>query len=75
LRIRIPDPDPGFDDLKLNQIYSWKLNLYFLAIYLSLGLLEKPSALKREHPATQINADPCECGYGSKSKKMDHGVE
>jgi hypothetical protein len=24
------DPDPGFDDLKLKKIYSWKFNLYFL---------------------------------------------
>jgi hypothetical protein len=28
LRIRIPDP--GFDDLKLEKIYSWKFNFYFL---------------------------------------------
>jgi hypothetical protein len=27
-RIRIPDP--GFDDLKLEKIYSWKFNFYFL---------------------------------------------
>jgi hypothetical protein len=27
---RIRDPDPGFDDLKLRKIYSWKLNFYFL---------------------------------------------
>jgi hypothetical protein len=30
LRIRIPDLDPGFDDLKLKIIYSWKFNFYFL---------------------------------------------
>ncbi len=34
IRIRIqhfsPDPDPGFDDLKLKKIYSWKFNFYFL---------------------------------------------
>jgi hypothetical protein len=40
MRIRIPDP--GFDDLKLKKIYSWKFNFYFrdqkIAIYLSLGL-------------------------------------
>ena len=30
LQIRIPDPDPGFDDLKLKKIYSWKFNFYFL---------------------------------------------
>jgi hypothetical protein len=39
---RIPDLDPGFDDLKLKKIYSWKFNFYILdkkiAIYLSLGL-------------------------------------
>ncbi len=29
-RIRIPDPDPGFDDLKLKKIYSLKFNFYFL---------------------------------------------
>jgi hypothetical protein len=29
-QIRIPDPDPGFDDLKLKKIYSWKLNFYFI---------------------------------------------
>ncbi len=43
-----PDPvffliaDPGFDDLKLEKIYSWKFNFDFpdkkIAIYLSLGL-------------------------------------
>jgi hypothetical protein len=27
---RIPDPDPGFDDLKLEKIYSWKFNFYCL---------------------------------------------
>ncbi len=25
-----PDPDPGFDDLKLKKNNSWKFNLYFL---------------------------------------------
>ncbi len=25
-RILIPDPDPGFDDLKLKKIYSWKFS-------------------------------------------------
>jgi hypothetical protein len=25
----IADPDPGFDDLKLKNIYSWKFNFYF----------------------------------------------
>ncbi len=25
----IADPDPGFDDLKLEKIYSWKFNLDF----------------------------------------------
>jgi hypothetical protein len=29
LRIRIPDPDPGFDDIKLKKFYSWKINFYF----------------------------------------------
>jgi hypothetical protein len=28
MRIRIPDP--GFDDLKLKKIYSWKFKFYFL---------------------------------------------
>ena len=26
----IADPDPGFDDLKLKNIYSWKFYFYFL---------------------------------------------
>jgi hypothetical protein len=30
LRIQIPDPDPGFDDLKFKKIYSGKFNFYFL---------------------------------------------
>jgi hypothetical protein len=25
-----PDPDPGFDDLKLEKNYSWKFNFDFL---------------------------------------------
>ncbi len=29
-RFRIPDPDPGFDDLKLEKIYSWKFKFDFL---------------------------------------------
>jgi hypothetical protein len=29
LRIRIPDPDPGFGDLKLKKIYNKKFNFYF----------------------------------------------
>jgi hypothetical protein len=29
-QILIPNPDSGFDDLKLKKIYSWKFNLYFL---------------------------------------------
>ncbi len=64
----IADPDSGsgpgsgsrVDDLKLEKIYRWKFNFDFwskIAIYLSLGLhkklQEKPSALKREHPALQ----------------------
>jgi hypothetical protein len=63
LWIRIPDPDPGFDDLNLKKIYSWKFNFYFIikncnlptprAPYRTPKLQEKPSALKREHPAFQ----------------------
>ncbi len=63
----IADPDPvpnsGVNDQKLNNIYSCKFFLYIfwieIAIYLSKGLhkgrtkLQKPSALKREHPALQ----------------------
>jgi hypothetical protein len=30
LRIRIPDPDPWFDDLKLKKKYSWKFYFYLL---------------------------------------------
>ncbi len=29
-QIWIPNPDPGFDDLKLEKIDSWKFNFYFL---------------------------------------------
>ncbi len=29
-RIQTRDPDPGFDDLKLKKIYSWKFKCYFL---------------------------------------------
>jgi hypothetical protein len=63
LRIRIPDPDPGFNDLKLKKIYSWKFYIYFLdqklqftyplASIKDAKLQEKPSALKREHPVLQ----------------------
>jgi hypothetical protein len=63
--LRIPDPDPGFDELKLKKIYSWKFNFPFHDQKLqftypglhkgcsSLKLQEKPSDLKREHPAPQ----------------------
>ncbi len=27
----IADPDPGFDDLKLTKIYSWKFNFYLFS--------------------------------------------
>jgi hypothetical protein len=40
MRIRIPDPDPGFDDLKLKKIPAEKIINFFLSkttIYLSLG--------------------------------------
>jgi hypothetical protein len=58
LWIRIPDPDPGFDDLKFEKIYSWKFNFYFVIKNCNLliprpprtpKLQEKPSALTREH--------------------------
>jgi hypothetical protein len=64
LRIRIPDPDPGFDDLKWKKITAEK-NIYFFfgsktTIYLSQGLHKgRPSyrrsllTLKREYPALQ----------------------
>jgi hypothetical protein len=54
------DPDPGFDDLKLKKICSWKLISIFLIKNCNLliprppertpKLQEMPSALKREHP-------------------------
>ncbi len=60
MRIRIPDPNSGFDDLKLKKIYSWKFNFYFLDQNCHLliprpplrtpKLQKKPSTLKREHP-------------------------
>jgi hypothetical protein len=60
LRIRIPDPDPGFDDLKLKKFIAANLISIFLIKNGNLlipwppermpKLQEKPSALKREHP-------------------------
>jgi hypothetical protein len=58
LRIRIPDPDPGFDVLKLKiagniiSIFLIKnCNLLIPRPPLRMPKLqEKPSALKREHP-------------------------
>jgi hypothetical protein len=44
----IADPDPGFDDLKLKKIDSWKFNVYFLdqkiAIYLFLASIKDAQA-------------------------------
>jgi hypothetical protein len=61
LWIRIPDPDPGFDDLKLKKKFIAG-NLISIFLIKNCNLLiprpslrtpklqEKPSALKREHP-------------------------
>jgi hypothetical protein len=74
---RIPDPDPGFDDVKLKKIYSWKLIFIFFIKTCHLlsprpplktpKVQEKPSALKREHPALQNMKilDFCPPGSGS----------
>jgi hypothetical protein len=63
LRIRIQFQIKGFDDQKLRKIYNWKFKKNFLYKYCNLliprppqrtpKLQEKPSALKREHPALQ----------------------
>jgi hypothetical protein len=58
LRIRIPDPDPGFDDIQLKKIYSWKFNFYFLYQKLQftypkaskMDAQAAGEAFKREHP-------------------------
>jgi hypothetical protein len=60
LLIWIPDPDPGFDDLKLKKFIVGNLISIFLIKNCNLliprppqrtpKLQEKPSALKREHP-------------------------
>jgi hypothetical protein len=61
--MRIPDPDPGFDDLKLKKITAG--NLIFIFLIKNCNFLiprptkrtpkqqEKPSGLKREYPALQ----------------------
>jgi hypothetical protein len=59
LRIRISDPDPGFDDLKLKKFIAGNIISIFLIKNCNLlitrpplrtpKLQEKPSALKREH--------------------------
>jgi hypothetical protein len=62
LRIRIPDPDPGFDDLKLKKITAEKKLIFFgskTTIYLSLGLHKGCPSYRRslqpskKHPALQ----------------------
>ncbi len=62
IRIRIQFWTQGFDDQKLEKIYSWKKWIFFdknfnLVIprspYRTHKLQEKPSALKKEHPALQ----------------------
>jgi hypothetical protein len=58
LRIRFPDPDPGFDDLKLKKFTAGNFNFYFLdkkiAIYLSLGLHKgRPSYRRKLQPSKE----------------------
>jgi hypothetical protein len=49
-----PDPDPGFDDLKLNKIKLTKIFLSKIIIYLSLGLLRaRPSYRKGLQPSKE----------------------
>ncbi len=91
LRIKIQDPDTGFDDLKLEKNYritgeAWALKrehpvlktwkvLNFL--YLVIYSLPDPD------PATQINADPCGyesgsvsgSGHGSCSETLSHAQQ
>jgi hypothetical protein len=65
LRIRIPDPDPsffpiadpdpGFDDLKLKKIRSWKFNFYFLDQKL---LFTYPKASIKDAQATEEAFSP-----------------
>jgi hypothetical protein len=55
LRIRIPDPDPGFDDLKLKKITAEKKLIFFgskTTIYLSLSLHKgRPSYRRSLQPS------------------------
>jgi len=55
LRIRIPDPDPRFDDLKMKKIYNYKFNYYFflskIANYLSIGLHKGGPSFRIRNPA------------------------
>ncbi len=57
IRIRIQFWIQDFDDQKLKKNYSLKnwifLFILKIAILLSLGLQEKLSALKKEHPSLQ----------------------
>jgi hypothetical protein len=49
LWIRIPDPDPGFDDLKVKKMYNSKFNFYFFDQKL---LFTYPQASIKEAQAT-----------------------
>jgi hypothetical protein len=53
LRIRIPDPDPGFEDLKLKKITAEKKKFGSkTTIYLSLGLHKgRPSYRRSLQPS------------------------
>ncbi len=57
-RIRIPDPDPGFDDLKLTKNLQLEIQFLFswskIAIYLSLGLHKgRPSYMRSLQPSKE----------------------
>ncbi len=57
-RIRIPDPDRVFGDLKLEKIYNKKFNFYFwikIAIYLTLGLHKGRPSYRRSLQPSKVN--------------------
>jgi hypothetical protein len=55
MRIRIQFQIQGFDDQKLEKMYSWKFVLYFFAIYFSLGLPKGPPSYRRSLQPSKEN--------------------
>jgi hypothetical protein len=73
-RIRIPYQDPGFDDIKLEKIYSWKFHFCFLTKGRQSYRIRIRNLNADPDTATQINADPCGSGYGSETLLSTVGI-